>query len=174
MSNTFIISDLHLGHANILTFKRADGITPLRNFISVEEMNETIISNWNRVVRPNDKVYNLGDCVIHRKALQMLRRLNGRQRLIRGNHDIFKTAEYLEFVDEIYGVRVLSDMILSHIPLARDCITTRFGTNIHGHLHSNNIADGAYYNVSVENIGYTPISLDDLRKKVAEKKELYK
>lgn len=35
-----------------------------RPFLSVEEMNETIINNWNKRVSPNDVVYHLGDIAI--------------------------------------------------------------------------------------------------------------
>lgn len=34
---------------------------------------------------------------------------------------------------------------------------------IHGHVHSNNIDDLRYFNVSMENIDYTPISLEEIR-----------
>ncbi|NBU74861.1 MAG: hypothetical protein EBS30_06540, partial [Planctomycetes bacterium] len=54
------------------------------------------IKNWNDRVGPNDKVYHLGDVVINRKALGIMRRLNGDKVLIRGNHDIFRDDEYRE------------------------------------------------------------------------------
>lgn len=164
MANTFLISDTHFGHEKTCTtFKRADG-SPLRPFANAEEMNEEMVSRWNAVVRPHDKVYHLGDVVINRKFLSILDRLNGKKRLVRGNHDIFPTKDYLKYFEEIYGVRVLDDMILSHIPLARDCITERFNVNVHGHLHANSMNDDRYICVCVENINYTPISIDDVRK----------
>ena len=70
-------------------------------------MDEEMVKRWNEVVRPNDKVYHLGDVVIARKNLHILGRLNGKQRLIRGNHDIFSTSDFFAHFDEIYGVRVL-------------------------------------------------------------------
>jgi calcineurin-like phosphoesterase family protein len=170
MSNVFLVSDLHLGHANICKFLRSDG-TKLRPWDDPDEMDEAIIARWNSVVKPEDKVYDLGDCVIKRKYFPLLARLNGKKRLIRGNHDIFRTAEYLEYYDEIYGVRVLEDMILSHYPIARDSVNR--ATNVHGHLHGNDIADGKYYSVCVENINYTPVALEDLRLLIAVKKALY-
>lgn len=169
--NIWLISDTHFGHSGILNFFRADGITKVRPFNSVEEMDETMVANWNAVVRPYDKVYHLGDVVINRKALKILSRLNGKKRLVRGNHDIFRTKEYSEYFEEIYGVRVLDDMILSHIPLARESITSRFGTNVHGHTHSNFIADPAYLSVCVEHINFAPIHIDQVRARIATKKE---
>lgn len=174
MSNTFIISDTHFGHEKCCTvFKRADG-SPLRPFANADEMNDEMIRRWNAVVRPHDKVYHLGDVVINKRYLPLLHQLNGKKRLIRGNHDIFPTRVYLEYFDEIYGVRVLDDMILSHIPLARDSITDRFNVNVHGHTHAAEMinpdttdrVDYRYMNVCVEHTDYTPIAIDVLRDKI--------
>ena len=48
------ISDLHFGHANIIRF---DG----RPFKNTDEMEETLVDNWNSVTQPEDTVYILGD-----------------------------------------------------------------------------------------------------------------
>ena len=48
------ISDLHLGHANVIKFDN-------RPFKNLEEMHERIITNWNKVTNKNDTVYILGD-----------------------------------------------------------------------------------------------------------------
>lgn len=170
MSNIFLISDLHLGHANICKFLREDG-TKVRPWDDVRDMDEAIITAWNEIVRPNDKIYDLGDCVMKRKDLPLIGKLNGKKRLIRGNHDIFRTSDYLEYYDEIYGVRVLDDMILSHYPIALDSINRP--TNVHGHIHHKDIPNGRYYNVSAENIGFKPVALEDLRKLIAIKKALW-
>lgn len=170
MSNTFLISDPHFGHSGICKFLRQDG-TKVRPWDDVQEMDEALVQNWNQMVRPNDKVYVLGDIAMRRQHLPTIARCNGKKRLIRGNHDIFSTREYMEHFDEIYGVRVLDDMLLSHYPIARDSINRP--TNVHGHLHHNDISDGRYYNVCVENIGYAPIALEDLRKLIAVKKALF-
>lgn len=53
----FVISDMHFGHANIIPFCNR------RPFGSVEDMDETMIANWNSVVSENDIVINLGDYV---------------------------------------------------------------------------------------------------------------
>lgn len=158
----FVISDTHFGHANILTFKREDG-SPLRDFATIQEHDETLIGNWNRTVGPEDVVYHLGDAVINRRYLKTLGRLNGRKRLIRGNHDIFPTSEYLPYFEEIYGVLVLPKMhlVMSHIPLHPDSVA-RWKLNVHGHLHAGNVNDPRYINVSCEQVNYTPADLDEL------------
>ena len=81
LPSKFYISDLHLGHKNILAFDN-------RPFFSLEEMTETIISNWNSVVGKNDSVYVLGDMFWNNAEIPIvLPRLNGFKYLIKGNHD---------------------------------------------------------------------------------------
>lgn len=179
--NSFFISDTHFGHANILKFKRDDG-TPLRPFASIEEHDETLIENWNKVVRPVDKVYHLGDVVINRKALGILPRLNGKKRLIRGNHDIFKTKEYLEHFDEILAYRafVKEGFICSHVPIHPESLS-RWRANVHGHLHHNVVkqsrvdgfigspteeVDSRYICISVEHTNYSPVPLEEILTKI--------
>lgn len=166
MSNVFLIADTHFGHQGVCKFLRNDG-SKLRPWATTEEMDEVLVDNWNKVVKPGDRVYHLGDVVMNRRHLATVGRLNGRKKLIRGNHDLFKMQDYAPYFDDLCGVYVLADMILSHIPLARECITTRFGTNVHGHLHANSMNDPVYFCVSVENIDYTPIELGELRKRIA-------
>jgi calcineurin-like phosphoesterase family protein len=96
MGNKFYISDTHFGHAGTWErFKNPDG-TPLRPFTSTEEMDEKMIENWNSVVKEHDTVYHCGDVVIGKKHLEKIRRLNGKKKLIMGNHDIFKIPAYQE------------------------------------------------------------------------------
>lgn len=170
MSNTFLISDTHFGHANICKFLDYDGKN-IRPWDDVQEMDEALVDNWNRVVGPKDRVNLLGDAVINRRCIPTLGRLNGRIRLISGNHDLFRASEYLKFVDDIKSYWVLDGFILSHIPIHPDCLS-RWKANIHGHLHQNLVRhtscpgnDLRYINVSCEHINYTPISLTELKKK---------
>lgn len=132
-----------------------------------------MIKRWNDVVRPQDRVYHLGDVVIARKNLETLGRLNGRKKLIRGNHDIFKATDYLKYFDDLVGVYVLEGMVLSHIPLRLECITERYRTNVHGHLHAHVIDNPMYFNVSVEQINFAPIELPDLRAAIGAKRARY-
>lgn len=172
MHNKFFIADTHFGHSNCLTFKRKDG-SPLRPFTSVEEMDESMVDNWNRVVRTVDTVYVLGDVVIHRKAMPILGRLNGHKRLIMGNHDIFPNEEYLKYFEKLAAYRVFNDtpkkFICSHVPIHEESLS-RWAANVHGHLHSNVVLssphhpDPRYVCVSVEHTNYTPIELEELLK----------
>lgn len=170
MPAVWLVSDTHFGHEKTCTvFKRADG-SPLRPFASAEEMDEEMIRRWNERVRPNDKVYHLGDVVINRKALKTMARLNGDKVLIRGNHDIFRDNEYREYFRELRAYHVMNGMILSHIPIHEESLA-RFGTNIHGHLHANRVmkdgsVDVRYHCVCVEHTDYRPILFEDVIKRI--------
>ena len=117
MSGLFFISDTHFGHKNIINFKDSCG-KPVRDFDSVEEMDELMVKNWNEDIKPRDRVYHLGDVVINRKALPILDRLNGRKVLVKGNHDIFKLRDYVKYFDDIRAYKVMPKLgiICSHIP----------------------------------------------------------
>lgn len=171
MSANWLVSDTHFGHEKTCTvFKRADG-TPLRPFASAEEMDETMIQRWNERVRPGDRVYHLGDVVINRRYLKVLERLNGRKVLIRGNHDIFKLEDYIPHFDDIRAYDVKNGLILSHVPVHPDSLS-RFGSNIHGHLHANRVllpdgtVDVRYHNVCVEMTDFAPILFEDVCRRI--------
>jgi calcineurin-like phosphoesterase family protein len=183
MPATFLVSDTHFGHAGVCRFTEADGVTKIRPWTDPAEMDEEMIRRWNDRVRPNDKVYHLGDVVINRKALPTLARLNGDKVLIRGNHDIFRDNEYREYFRELRAYHVLNGMILSHIPV-HEASLGRFGVNIHGHLHTNRVKkargvdaktgtvlysdenDVRYHCVCVEQTDFAPILLEDVYKRI--------
>jgi len=163
---SYVLSDPHFTHANIIKFTRADGL-PVRDFKSVEEMDSYMVERWNDTVASNDTVYMLGDIVLNRRALPVLERLNGHKVLIKGNHDIFKLKDYLPYFDDIRAYKIFHDhnVIMSHIPIHPGELGGRFKYNIHGHLHERNVLHGGtqdprYINVCVEQIEYTPVSLE--------------
>jgi hypothetical protein len=183
MPSVFLVSDTHFGHAGVCRFVRDDGVTKLRPWTDPDEMDEAMIARWNDRVRPNDKVYHLGDVVINRKALATLSRLNGDKVLIRGNHDIFRDDEYRQYFRELRAYHVMNGMILSHIPVHAESLG-RFGVNIHGHLHANRVRkargvdartgevlygndiDTRYHCVCVEQTDYAPILFEDVIRRI--------
>ena len=183
MPGVFLVSDTHFGHMGVCKFTRNDGVTKLRPYDTSEEMDEDMVCRWNERVGSRDKVYHLGDAVINRKALKTLGRLNGDKVLIRGNHDIFRDAEYRTYFRELRAYHVMDGMILSHIPLHSDSLG-RFGTNIHGHLHANRVRkargvdartgeilysneiDPRYHCVCVEQTDFAPILFEDVIKRI--------
>jgi calcineurin-like phosphoesterase family protein len=170
MPAVFLVSDTHFGHAGVCKFTRNDGVTKLRPWTDPDEMDEFMVEAWNEKVRPNDKVYHLGDVVMNRKSLNIMRRLNGDKVLIRGNHDIFRDTEYTKYFRELRAYHVMNGMILSHIPLHPESLG-RFGVNIHGHLHSNRVMlngeiDIRYHCVCVEQTDFAPILFEDVIKRI--------
>ena len=157
MAEIYFVSDTHFGHENILKFNDVHG-TPLRSFESTEKMDEHIIACWNSVVRPHDKVYHLGDVAIAKRNVGTVSRCNGHKRLLRGNHDIFRTALYLQYFEEIGASRVMDNIIFTHIPIHPQSLG-RFTGNAHGHIHTQPGMGPGYLNLSVEAISYTPVPL---------------
>jgi calcineurin-like phosphoesterase family protein len=183
MPNTFFASDHHLGHQAMLNFFKADKVTPLRSFANMDEMNEHIIAQHNAVVKPSDTIWFMGDVVINRRYLWLISRFNGRKRLIMGNHDIFKNEDYLKAgFEDLHAFRKFDGFACTHIPVHPDHLG-RWGVNVHGHTHSNNVVeksiktlmptshyekpDPRYICVCMEQLNdYTPVSLEEIRARI--------
>lgn len=167
---TFLISDTHFGHANVLTFTKEDGTRLRPYWDTIEDHDEDLIQRWNNTVGVNDKVYHLGDVGFrnYTSLASILNRLNGTKVLIKGNHDNFKLDQYANHFKDIRAYHVLDKFVLSHIPVHPESVS-RWKGNIHGHLHANIVEksphhpDKRYLNVSVEQISYTPIDFEELR-----------
>jgi len=164
MSRVFFISDLHLGHKNIVKFGKAPGGKARGNVNTVEEHDHWVIQQMmsvNPVKR--DLWYILGDVAMDGSKLEMIGRVPGRKILILGNHDNEPTADYLEVFGVARGPMKAYGMWLSHIPLPEEDL---FGfPNIHGHQHYNPQAGNSnYFNACIEWLpGQRPVSLDWLR-----------
>lgn len=164
---TFLIGDTHFGHSNILKFTREDGTLLRSNFENIYEHDEFLIQQWNKVVRPSDKVYHLGDIGFknYTALSQILSRLNGTKVLIKGNHDGFKLSQYAQHFKDVRGSHTLDKFILTHIPIHPFSVS-RWKGNIHGHLHDLSLDDPRYINVSVERLdNYTPVDFEFIREK---------
>lgn len=167
MSKIYVISDTHFDHENILKFLDKDG-NKFRGelFQNAKEMNEAIIRNWNNIVKPEDHVYHLGDVYFgsSERADNILSRLVGKKRLILGNHDDGKDPVLQKHFQKILMWRKWPEFncILSHCPLHISSLYGKTLFNVHGHIHEKVIKHNSYINVSVEQIGYTPILLETL------------
>lgn len=155
MTNVWFISDLHIGHRNIIKYCN-------RPWETSEEMDAALFKNWNETVKQNDVVHFLGDLTLSSNPeiiKSILSRLNGIKYLIKGNHDRLTNQQYRDCgFKEVYDTSIIYKdfFILSHIPVFMN--DTMPYVNIHGHTHQNNQASKKYFNVSVENINYTPIN----------------
>ena len=80
----YYISDLHFGHKNVIKFDK-------RPFFNIDDMERTIIENWNSRVTNDDDVYILGDISWYdlKGTIRVIKKLNGKLHLVKGNHDVY-------------------------------------------------------------------------------------
>ena len=167
----YFTSDLHLGHKNIIKLCH-------RPFASLEEMDETLVSNWNQVVTNGDTVYIIGDLMFRTQnhPLDVLIRVRGKKNLILGNHDRgwLNKIEAADFFKSVESYSEISDgkrkLALCHYPMMSWGGTGKGSYLIHGHIHNNR--DAAYWpllasmdhalNASVEINLYKPVTFDQL------------
>jgi calcineurin-like phosphoesterase family protein len=158
----YYISDLHLGHENIMRLCK-------RPFRSVEEMDETLIKNWNSVVKPTDEVYILGDFNFKSagSGANYLRKLNGKKFLITGNHDNV-TPEMRSLCEWVGSYKEVHDgdtkIVLFHYPIVEWNGYFRGSLHFYGHIH-NSFENDAHkimkniknaYNVGADILDFTP------------------
>ena len=128
----YYISDLHIGHKNVIKFDN-------RPFFDLKEMLETIITKWNNAVKPTDEVYILGDFFWDNdEAPDILSRLNGKKYLIKGNHDRLNSQmkshfEWVKDYDEIKDNG--RHVVLCHYPIAHWHNADYGYIHLYGHIH---------------------------------------
>lgn len=165
-------SDLHLGHSNMYKFTNYDG-TKYRPWDNYEEAEEYMLQEFNKVLKPTDTLYILGDVASKTdrasyffNALVPCRRI-----LLMGNHDNKIGFKFLsKYFNEIRGAYNLENYIMTHIPVSSGS-KGRFKTNIHGHTHNNiitmdnngKIPDPWYRNVCVERTGFKLINFSEIK-----------
>jgi calcineurin-like phosphoesterase family protein len=172
----FFTSDTHFGHANVIKYSK-------RPFGNVNEMNEALIEKWNARVKPNDIVWHLGDFAFLPavKAENILCRLNGKKRLILGNHDsviednkqlhayfeLIEKKRVINIPDQGVGKYNRQQITLNHTPE----LTWESGHHgawmLHGHCHGTTIHPwgGKIQDIGVDAPGmnYAPISYEELK-----------
>lgn len=170
--NLFVVSDTHFGHVNILGFMDKHGkLFRGELFKDVDHMNEIMVDNWNKVVKPHDHVLHLGD--VHfgskEKADLVLSRLNGRKDLILGNHDDgkswviqkhFHSIELWNKHKSLNGKRLL----FSHVPVHESVFPKDVEHNFHGHIHEKANPTDVHTNLGVEKTGYAPVPFEEIFK----------
>ena len=113
----YYISDLHIGHANVVKFDN-------RPFADIMEMNNRIIENWNARVKTDDTVYILGDFIWAKESEWpfYVGPLAGNKVLIRGNHDPKQfSATTKKMFQEITNLKEIKDggrhVVMCHYPI---------------------------------------------------------
>ena len=169
----WVISDTHFNHENIIKYCE-------RPFPDAKTMNEYMVEMWNSVVKPEDKVYHLGDVYMgagfgREETLHTLSQLNGHKRLILGNHDNGKDQILHKIFEKIDVWRMFPEfgLLLTHIPVHEQSLF-RGATgnekeppklkNVHGHIHTLASPSSDHQCVCVEQIDYKPVNIEDLRK----------
>lgn len=184
-SKFYFISDTHFNHKNIIKYCN-------RPFKDVDEMNKVLIENWNNTVTDFDTVFHLGDVALtnESKMRNLIAKLKGKKILIRGNHDkkskeFFKNVGFGIIPENPLKLNTIK-LILSHKPL-KDTEIPEGYVNIHGHIHNNPLhktnpitneieypeelySEKLHFNVSVDAIEFKPISLEELLKRLEERK----
>ncbi len=168
----FFTSDLHFDHHNLCEFRK--GIHSV-DFISTKHMNEWIVESHNeRVRKKNDIVWILGDVSWTEHGLEYLKLMNGRKRLILGNHDTQKMniSSFLPYFEEIHGVSKKYGFVMSHCPIHENEVREeyRWTHNVHGHIHhkERNIKDKRWINVNIDVRRGYPTSLEEIRQEMEE------
>lgn len=174
MTRTWVYSDPHFFHKNIVKFADSNG-NKLRPWDDSDTMTEEMIQWYNESVNDEDRVYILGDVAFTAAHMQnVVTRMKGRKCLVPGNHDPEKMRRYFDLFDDVRGYVQRSGFIMSHIPLHPNCLG-RWKLNIHGHLHNNVMRekvneveefygepDLRYYCACVERTNFRPKLLDEI------------
>jgi calcineurin-like phosphoesterase family protein len=157
----FLISDLHLGHANIIRYCARPFFFP-----DTREMDHVLIKNWNYTVSSANHVYYLGDLRYGRDGAPAefyRNKLRGRISFVQGNHDSHEPGAVPMIILEHGGFR----FCLVHDP--SDAPERFEGWVIHGHHHNNDLRRYPFINfelrrinVSAEVLGYSPVNLDHI------------
>lgn len=180
MSKLFITSDQHWSHRNIIDYCN-------RPFTTTHEMNKFMIDKWNEVVSDEDDIIHVGDVFAggsKREYEHIVRLLNGKKHLVRGNHDrwsdeLWKNRFTFSTVQEFL---VLGKYFICHYPLSMhskqkpheiemiELLREAYKLSgceyvFHGHSHNSKVTDYPknHYNVGVDNHGFYPI---DFKEKV--------
>lgn len=171
----YFIADTHFGHKNIVKYTGRPS-----NYVGL------IMAAWRKTVKPEDTVYHLGDVSFlnKEKTIKIMKFLPGKKLLLRGNHDHYHGKQWfltVGFEDVIASTFVYKEgltiaVVLTHAPLGMEKqkeLTVRYPqkiiVNIHGHIHEKNtddfyekLANVVFYNISVEQINMTPITLEEI------------
>jgi calcineurin-like phosphoesterase family protein len=166
-NNIWFTSDQHYGHANIIKFCN-------RPFADVEEMREKLIENHNKLVKPGDRVYNLGDMfwrtVSIGEALAIRHRLNGQHYYIYGNHEeLFERNKILQeqfiWCKDAFNLKVdgYPNIWLAHFAHEDWNGSHRGAYHLFGHVHGakpNPV--GLKMDVGVDIRNYAPVSFEEV------------
>jgi calcineurin-like phosphoesterase family protein len=158
MHKIWLTADTHFGHFNIIKYCN-------RPFTTIEEHDQSLVENWNLLVKSKDTVYHLGDLGMSDTVLRILPKLKGNIHLIKGNHDQSKvwTDKRFRFVKDTHMIKYQGiSFWMAHYAhrtwpkMARGCIHT------YGHSHGNLPGYLRSLDVGVDLWDYAPVDLDTI------------
>ena len=164
--NTWITSDIHLGHTKIIEYA-----PKYRQYSDVDEMNEAIVAGWNAQVQPDDLTYILGDVAFcnPKKATEFMHRMNGRKILIEGNHDrkLVKDAAFRACFEEIHKYHEVNyngvKLVMCHFPFLEWNQMQNGSLHFFGHVHGDKTGQEQYRckDVGMDATGQIVITMKD-------------
>jgi calcineurin-like phosphoesterase family protein len=156
---TWLTSDLHLFHENIIVYCN-------RGQTTVEEMNDHIISAWNSTVKPGDRAIVVGDLSASlrdrkEQLAQIIHDLPGDKILVRGNHDHQPDEWYIAAGFTLVTDWLFEDgLLFVHKPANQhnaDAIRARDECDpdliVHGHIHAHGPEIPGHFNVAWDRHG---------------------
>lgn len=166
--NQFFISDTHFSH-QLMVLNRP--------FSTIDEMDRFMIDAWNSVVRDTDIVWHLGDFSFadEKRTKVIFDQLNGRKRLILGNHDIHHDGSLRKSISQLAwdrppvqmaDIRVDGErVILCHYAMLAWPAQHRGSFHFYGHSHGKLTAPGRARDVGVDvpDVAFTPRTFAELR-----------
>jgi calcineurin-like phosphoesterase family protein len=161
MKNIWFTSDTHFNHKNVIKYSN-------RPFDSIEDMDEILIQNWNKVVHKKDTIYHLGDFCFGNPQ-KYLDKLNGNIIRIKGSHDPDIKQPYMlvinpnNLLDE-YGNK--RNVVLCHYAMRSWPKSHYASYSLFGHSHGNLDPYGLSFDVGVDCWNYYPISLEQVEEKM--------
>lgn len=167
----YFSSDPHFNHNKDFIFSE-------RGFSSIEEMNETIIKNYNSIITDEDDLYILGDLCLGdlEEGKKCISQLNGKIHIVLGNHDTDNRIEMYKTLPKVVEIKEAIRLkykkyhfFLTHFP----CLTgnlqketlKQMTLNLYGHTHqTTNFYENNFfmYHVGCDSHNCTPILLEDI------------
>lgn len=161
MAEVYFAGDGHLGHRRILKYRP--------EYNTIKEHDEAILKAFDHVTK-RDKTFFTGDWVFEKYALDIISQVRGDKHLVLGNHDRLELMpDMLKVFNVISGDFKYKEFWVTHIPIHPD--EMRGKMNIYAHTHNSKINDWRYFCTSMEQINYKAVSLQEIRKEFAERKE---
>lgn len=176
VNQDYFIADTHFGHTNVIGYCN-------RPYADVEEMDKSLIDAWNKAIRPQDRVFVLGDFSFYRaeETDKILSQLRGQKFLVKGNHDserTYKNQDRFAKITTYEDLRLqtrdgeIHRVVMSHFPFLSWHQMHRGAYHFHGHCHGGlrlpkELEQARIFDVGVDNLSkvfgnYAPVSLETL------------